>query len=304
MQDQPSENVNQKKYSLTWANRVAHQLEQLRYKRPLIYTITDFVTANDLANSLLALGASPVMAQAPEELPEIVKSSHALLVNLGMVTVERLALMDKTLSLAKDYGKPAVLDPAGTGSASFRTAAARQLLQSKAIKLIRLNVGEAAALSETAPSAHANGGDRPETSSNLPKQSQPQPEVASVAHFLSKKYSGKTIAVTGKQNWIANSGTASIAVDNGIAMLQQVSGSGEIVSGLCAAFCTVAEPREAAIAALTVFGIAAELAAQEAKGPATLRIHLIDALANLTSADVIKLARIIDESEMSQPLRL
>ena len=38
----------------------------VRAKRPLVHCISNIVTANDCANLLLAAGASPMMAEAPE----------------------------------------------------------------------------------------------------------------------------------------------------------------------------------------------------------------------------------------------
>ena len=46
----------------------SEHLSNVRRLRPVVHTITNYVTANDCANLLLAAGASPIMADAPEEL--------------------------------------------------------------------------------------------------------------------------------------------------------------------------------------------------------------------------------------------
>ena len=46
-------------------------LDKIRSQKPLVHCISNIVTANDCANLLLAIGASPMMAQAPEEMEEI-----------------------------------------------------------------------------------------------------------------------------------------------------------------------------------------------------------------------------------------
>lgn len=46
-------------------------LERVRQEAPLIHNITNYVTANDVANILLACGASPIMADEPLEVEEI-----------------------------------------------------------------------------------------------------------------------------------------------------------------------------------------------------------------------------------------
>ena len=52
---------------------------------PLIHCITNYVTVNDCANVLLAIGASPVMADAKEEVEEFVSISSGLVLNLGTI---------------------------------------------------------------------------------------------------------------------------------------------------------------------------------------------------------------------------
>ena len=47
------------------------RLEEVRRRRPLIHCVSNIVSANDCANLALAVGASPMMAQAPEEMADI-----------------------------------------------------------------------------------------------------------------------------------------------------------------------------------------------------------------------------------------
>ena len=47
-------------------------LQKVRAAAPLVHNITNYVVMNNTANALLALGASPVMAHAPEEVEELV----------------------------------------------------------------------------------------------------------------------------------------------------------------------------------------------------------------------------------------
>ena len=43
---------------------VANLLAIVRQTKPLVHNITNYVTVNDVANILLAIGASPIMADA------------------------------------------------------------------------------------------------------------------------------------------------------------------------------------------------------------------------------------------------
>ncbi len=47
-------------------------IETLRQKNPLVLNITNLVVTNITANALLAVGASPVMAFAKEEIEDMV----------------------------------------------------------------------------------------------------------------------------------------------------------------------------------------------------------------------------------------
>ena len=62
----------------TLAEQAAQNLEQVRNKKPLVHNITNFVVMNYTANALLAMGASPVMAHAINEVEEMVSCAGAL----------------------------------------------------------------------------------------------------------------------------------------------------------------------------------------------------------------------------------
>ena len=58
-------------------------LARIRAAHPLVHCISNIVTANDCANLALAVGASPMMAQAPEEMEEIAALAGAVVLNTG-----------------------------------------------------------------------------------------------------------------------------------------------------------------------------------------------------------------------------
>jgi hydroxyethylthiazole kinase len=59
----------------------------------LVHNITNFVVMNYTANALLAMGASPVMAHAVNEVEEMVSHAGALVLNIGTLTEESVAAM-------------------------------------------------------------------------------------------------------------------------------------------------------------------------------------------------------------------
>lgn len=99
---------------------------------------------------------------------------------------------------------------------------------------------------------------------------------------------GCIVAVSGAVD-IVTDGKRVVGVRNGVAMLQKITATGCSVTALIAAFVAV-DPLhafEATATALSVFGVAAEMAMDLAKGPASLRMHLIDSLYGLDHSTVL-----------------
>src|SRR5205823_14480451 len=94
-----------------WPKEIVDLLERMRTRGPLVHHITNFVTMNDVANATLAIGASPVMAHAAEEVAEMTRAADALCLNLGTPSPERLAAMHIAGRAANNAGVPVVLDP-------------------------------------------------------------------------------------------------------------------------------------------------------------------------------------------------
>ena len=82
------------------------EVQKLRETRPLVHCISNPVSLNDCANFLLACGASPIMADSPEESEEITSSSQALVLNLGMLNPLRFEAMLKSAKAANQQHIP------------------------------------------------------------------------------------------------------------------------------------------------------------------------------------------------------
>ena len=121
-------------------------LENVRRQRPVVHTITNYVTANDCANLLLAAGASPIMADAPEETAQIAAMADAVVLNLGTLSVSKKEAMLLAGKAAAAAGRPIVLDPVGVGASDFRRETAKMLLAEVHPTVIRGNRSEIRAL--------------------------------------------------------------------------------------------------------------------------------------------------------------
>ena len=60
--------------------------EESAKKDHLIHCITNPISMNQCANTILTLGGKPIMAEHPEEVAEITRTASALLLNLGNIS--------------------------------------------------------------------------------------------------------------------------------------------------------------------------------------------------------------------------
>ena len=106
----------------TWST-----LQELRRVAPLVHNLTNYVAMDVTANALLAIGASPAMVHAEDEVDEFVGIAHSVVINIGTLSPAWVSAMTRAAEQAVRRGKPWVLDPVGAGATQYRTAVARDL---------------------------------------------------------------------------------------------------------------------------------------------------------------------------------
>ena len=247
------------------AQKAALNLKNLREKRPLIHNITNFVVMNFTANALLAFGASPVMAHAPEEVEEMVSFAGALVLNIGTLTTPWVDAMLKAGKKANEMNVPIILDPVGAGATRLRTDAAARLAGELSISVIRGNASEV--LSMAGEDAQTKGVDA--------VHQVEEAEKAAVA--LSRKL-GATLAITGPTDLVTD-GKSIARVSNGHERMGSVTGTGCVATALIGAFLAIdPTPISAAATALSLYGVSGEVAAAQSRGPGSFQPALLDAL--------------------------
>ncbi|KAH9942289.1 Hydroxyethylthiazole kinase [Epithele typhae] len=281
---------------------VGELLSVVRQHSPLIHQITNNVVTTQSANATIALGASPIMATAPEEMADLSAAAGALLVNFG--TIQNL---DGMLSAGRNYNlrrKPVVFDPVGVGATAFRKSSAAALLDAWQATVIKGNAGELAALANWAE-VEAKGVD---------SVGKGFADPAGFVRHLAKKQ--RAIAVlTGKDDYISD-GDRVVRLSNGHPLLGEITGSGCMVGTAVATFCAAASiaamnsrapdaPEDAQIARGDMFTaavggvlaitIASELAAAKSdivRGSGTFLPALIDELGALTPEKIVIHAKV------------
>lgn len=251
----------------------------VRNKHPLIHHITNYVTVNDCANVTIATGAAPVMADAPEEVCEMVAVAGALVLNIGTLNERQVESMILAGGMANDLRIPVVLDPVGAGATRFRTRTALRLLDELKITILKGNQGEIGVLAGA--EANVRGVDSGGMSGDPVKTAR---KFAGV--------SGITVVISGATD-IVTDGNRVLLVENGHPLMGRISGTGCMAASVTGAFAAVTDdPVIASAAALATFGIAGEKAAAYAHGPYSFRTALFDELAALKPEDLASCAKI------------
>jgi len=255
------------------AGSIWADIQRIRAEAPVVHNITNYVVMNTTANALLAIGASPVMAHAEEEVAEMTAIARSLVINIGTLSTPWIAAMFKAGDAARRNARPIILDPVGAGATAFRTDAARKLLAELSPAIVRGNPSEIRAL------AYEERSTRGVDSAHQPE------DAAKAADALSARY-GCVVVTSGAVDLISSGGMTS-RVFNGHPMMPKVTGMGCTASALAGAFASVnPSARDAAVNAMAVMGIAGEMAAEHARGPGTFLDHFLDALYLLNESDI------------------
>jgi hydroxyethylthiazole kinase len=230
------------------AASVAEIIARVAERRPRIHCLTTTVAQNVTASMLLAFGAIPSMASHPEEVASVAAGAGAILINLGTLSLEGERAVPKLLEVAREHGKPLVLDPVFVELSPLRMRLAEEALRLPGI-VVRGNAAEMQALELRLAAAPSS----------------------------TRVTTGAIDRIEGPGGWTE--------IAHGHPLMAKVTGLGCASSALVAACCAVeGDILLAAGAALTAYGIAGEIAAGRCDGPGSFAMHLVDALAGLDEA--------------------
>ncbi|MDF7809137.1 hydroxyethylthiazole kinase [Pontiellaceae bacterium B12219] len=251
----------------------------VRTQSPLVHNITNYVVMNNTANALLAIGASPIMAHAREEIDEMVALCNVLVVNIGTLDDVWVDAMLQTARQARILNKPWILDPVGAGATAYRDQVLSELIALRPTA-IRGNASEIMAL------AKANQSKTKGVDSTA--QSQDALAAAQVLHELT----GVVVGISGETDFIVSAQPV-IQIHNGTPLMTRVTGLGCSASALIGAFLAVVENKtEAMTAAVALLSVAGELAEKTSNGPGSLQMNLLDKLYTLTEDEFKNTLRI------------
>ncbi len=255
------------------AKSISADLSALRANNPLVHNITNFVVMNNTANALLAIGASPVMAHAVEEVADMVTIASSLVINMGTLSPHWVDGMVKAGIAATAKGIPVVFDPVGVGATPYRNQVASKIIYKCKPTLIRGNASEIMALAKE----------------NVATKGVDSTVSANAALDAAKNLARETatvVVISGAEDFITD-GEHVISIKNGSPMMPKVTGMGCTATAVLGAFAAVNKNTLLAAAhGMAVMSICGEIAAKKSAGPGSLQMHFIDTLYTLTDKDI------------------
>jgi hydroxyethylthiazole kinase len=246
-------------------DKMEKALVNVRNQKPLILCLTNFVTVEFVANSLLSTGAAPIMSACEDEIEELVKMASALYINIGTLDQNFILLAKKAIEISKKYNKPIIFDPVGSGATNIRTEISKFILPFS--NFIRGNSSEIISL---AGNTHTTYGVEANNTTD---------EAASIAKRLSLQ-NNSVVIVSGPVDFITD-GNKSIKVPFGSPLMQMVTGMGCSLTAVIAAFWSVLEdPFESAVIATHYFAFCGEIASKKQQSIGSFKINFLDQLHN------------------------
>ena len=265
--------------ALIWADICA-----VRATAPLVHSITNLVVMNLNANVLLAVGASPVMAHAHEEVAAMAGIAQSLVLNIGTLDPYWIESMRLALVTASQRGLPVVLDPVGAGATPYRNACIELLLRQHAPTVVRGNGSEI--MSVAGASVVTKGVD----------SSAGANDALSAAQALTQRTRG-VVCVSGETDHILDADHRWARLNNGHLWMTKITGVGCSATALIGAFCAVQpDAWRATVSAMALMGLAGELAAEQTlargQGVGSMQAALLDTL------------QLLDQARFEQRLKL
>ncbi len=224
--------------------------ERVRAEGVRIHCLTNSVAQSITANVMLACNITPSMTSSHDEIPAFIDSVDGLLINLGTLDGKRRHGIRLGLEGARKKSIPVVLDPVKVDRSDIRLEFAGEVLREGAT-ILKANAGE----------------------------------YEKLAGSISDEM---LVARTGVQDVVSGS-QAAYQLSNGHRFMDRVTGAGCALGGVMAGFAAVEHNQELAVlAALAVYGVCGEFAAEKSDGPGSFAPAFLDSLYGLKADQFIE----------------
>lgn len=266
------------------AENISELLKRLKKKKPLVHNITNYVTVNDCANILLAIGASPIMADDIKEAADITSIASALVINIGTLNERTIESMIASGKKANELNIPVVFDPVGAGASQFRNETTKRILDEVKISVLRGNMSEIKFIAGL--ESETKGVDASDEDLKSGKE-----EGIKISKALAERFDC-TVAITGVTDIISD-GKRVAVIENGTNMLSRITGTGCMTTALVGGYLGACESKSdffiAAAAGIVSMGISGEIAEEKVGsiGLGSYHMAIMDAISNLDEQTII-----------------
>lgn len=244
-------------------NQIKSSFLQINQQKPLILCLTNYVTMDLMANSLLALGAAPLMSESIAEIEELVTISQSVYINIGTLNDVFIERAVYAAQIANSLKKPVILDPVGSGASKLRTSASLKLLG--LANIIRGNASEIISL------AGVNGVTKGvETAHQVDHAIDTAVSLAQIHH--------KTVVISGPEDFVTD-GTQRLILPFGSPLMPLITGMGCTMTAVLSAFVAINPNYFAASSeASAYFGLCGQLTQAQTQTPGSFRQAFMDNL--------------------------
>ena len=243
---------------------------------PLVLSLTNTVSVNDVAQTILHLGGLPVMSEDEREVADMLLAASGCYVNMGTVDEVSESRMLAAGEAANEQGIPVVFDPVGVGATPTRDRVAERVTDDLDLAVVKGNYGEITALA--GEDAEVRGVE------SVGEYS----DIATTAMACAQTLDAVVVA-SGETDVVAT-GDAVYEVSAGDPQMGTVVGTGCMLGATLATLVGAStDAQEAALAGTLAFGYAGEAAANgefgPVHGPGSFHAAFRDALAGLIHLD-------------------
>lgn len=259
--------------------KILQAVNDVRTKKPLAPSITNTVTVNLVANAQLAVGGSAAMVYLPDEGECVAQIGGAVYLNMGTLFPIYEETIPRTAKKLCELNKNWVLDPVGLGIGSLRTKLVLEM-KNNPPTIIRGNASEIIAVAKLWGVEDFGDSNGPVGVDSVDSVASAEKAAVNLARYIKG-----AVAVSGKEDLVTD-GNIIVYSKGGSPYMEQITGAGCSLGGVCAVYGAVTDPFTAALTATQIYNLAGARAEKKCNGSGSFQVCFLDELNNAPAEDV------------------
>lgn len=238
-------------------------------KAPLVHCMTNDITLETVANTILYLGGKPIMSSDTREFSSLFQSTDALLLNMGRLNESHEQSLSQASSLADMTKKPTVVDLVGYGITNERTKLGMAMARNHPT-VIKGNTSEIRRFVGLPSVAKGIDG------ASSDQHDQALKDLILSLKQITTEYADTVFVATGKKDVIVQN-NKHLILSNGVDELDKFVGTGDMVGAIITTLLAVGEdPWVASQFAISYLNVSAEKALSLTNGMENFRREVLN----------------------------